>query len=116
MTCIIFKDGKNKTLEYAINNKINRLNPLWVHESIQKQEPLDMKNYLNQKFRMDCNKKTLTKLFKPYILILLGAIVLCAIYLHIVSYFTFLILNMGRTSETKYYENGFYAGQFLNDK
>ena len=49
MTCIIFKDGKNKTIEYAINNKINVLNPLWVHESILKQEPLDMENYFIKK-------------------------------------------------------------------
>ncbi len=53
LTCIIFKDGKNKTLEYAINNKINMLNPLWVHESIQKQEPLDMKNYFIKKTLTD---------------------------------------------------------------
>ena len=49
MNCIIFKDGKAKTIEYAKRHDIKLLNPLWVHESNIENKLLDVDKYLIKK-------------------------------------------------------------------
>lgn len=46
---IIFKDGKKKTVDYALNNKITMVNPLWIHDSVQKNQLLEVEKYLVKK-------------------------------------------------------------------
>lgn len=43
---IIFKEGKEKTVEYAVKNQIAIVNPLWMHESIENNKLQDHKKYL----------------------------------------------------------------------
>jgi hypothetical protein len=42
---IIFKEGKNKTIEFALNNNIKLVNPLFIHESVLKQEVQPWENF-----------------------------------------------------------------------
>jgi hypothetical protein len=45
LSFIIFKDGREKTIEYALNNNIPILNPLFIHECCVKGKLLDIEKY-----------------------------------------------------------------------
>jgi hypothetical protein len=46
---IVFKEGKNKTIEYALRNNIAIVNPLWMHDSLNEGKPLPKEGYVIKK-------------------------------------------------------------------